>query len=231
MFDAAVPVRATIVGWREWFLVVARFLLRRGGYFRSGPHRGSQCLLHLGRYARPAWLAAVTWHNGWRLRGPPANPFPYFHEHVTPILWLSNAVSYVVPLMVPLRGALGEVRLLRGVYRGDPCALCRRNLSRLAVQRTTAERASDGHRVAGGTDGGVQRRRRHRAGLAASGAGQFRRSRYGFSSRWLDATTAWRRAGSSRAWRCAKTPACMCSFRFCCGSVCWRSGGGASIGT
>lgn len=46
----------------------------------------------------PGWLASITWHNGWRLRGPPAFPWPYFHEHVAPVLWLSNAVSYVVPL-------------------------------------------------------------------------------------------------------------------------------------
>jgi hypothetical protein len=98
MFDADASVRATNVGWRKSFLwwlglcavVVVTFVLVRTAvlnvFYTAGDMRD------------PSWLAAVTWHNGWRLRGPPANPFPYFHEHVAPILWLSNAVSYVVPL-------------------------------------------------------------------------------------------------------------------------------------
>jgi len=46
----------------------------------------------------PGWLATVTWHNDWRLHGPAAFPGLYFSEHVAPILWLTNAVSYLVPL-------------------------------------------------------------------------------------------------------------------------------------
>jgi hypothetical protein len=46
----------------------------------------------------PGWLASVTWHNGWRLHGPAAFPGPYFSEHLTPILWLTNAISFVVSL-------------------------------------------------------------------------------------------------------------------------------------
>jgi hypothetical protein len=46
----------------------------------------------------PGWLAFVTWHNGWRLHGPPGFPGPYFSDHVAPILWLTNAISFVPPL-------------------------------------------------------------------------------------------------------------------------------------
>jgi hypothetical protein len=46
----------------------------------------------------PGWLAFLTWHNDWRLHGPAAYPELYFSEHVMPILWLTNAISYLVPL-------------------------------------------------------------------------------------------------------------------------------------
>jgi hypothetical protein len=46
----------------------------------------------------PAWLASIAWHNGWRLRGPPAYPGSYLTEHVSLIFWLTNALSYVIPL-------------------------------------------------------------------------------------------------------------------------------------
>jgi len=46
----------------------------------------------------PGWLATVTWHNSWRLHGPPAFPGTYFIQHISPILWLTDAVSYIVPL-------------------------------------------------------------------------------------------------------------------------------------
>ena len=46
----------------------------------------------------PGWIASVTWHNTWHLHGPPAFHSPYFSEHLAPMLWLTNAVSFVLPL-------------------------------------------------------------------------------------------------------------------------------------
>jgi hypothetical protein len=46
----------------------------------------------------PGWLATITWRNNWHLYGPPAFPGPYFSEHVSPILWVTNAISFIVPL-------------------------------------------------------------------------------------------------------------------------------------
>jgi hypothetical protein len=46
----------------------------------------------------PGWLASITWHNGWHLYGPQAFSGPYFSEHLAPILWLTNAASFVIPL-------------------------------------------------------------------------------------------------------------------------------------
>jgi hypothetical protein len=46
----------------------------------------------------PSWIAFVTWRNGWRLHGPPGFPGPFFSEHIMPVLWLTDAVSYLPPL-------------------------------------------------------------------------------------------------------------------------------------
>jgi len=44
------------------------------------------------------WFASAAWHNGFDLHGPPAHNFSFFNVHMTPILWLTNAVSYALPL-------------------------------------------------------------------------------------------------------------------------------------
>jgi hypothetical protein len=46
----------------------------------------------------PGWIASVIWHNRWRLPGPPGFSGPYFAEHLSPMLGLINAISYVIPL-------------------------------------------------------------------------------------------------------------------------------------
>jgi hypothetical protein len=46
----------------------------------------------------PGWIAFVTWRNGWRLHGPLGFPGPFFSEHIMPVLWLTDAVSYLLPL-------------------------------------------------------------------------------------------------------------------------------------
>jgi hypothetical protein len=83
----------------------------------------------------PSWLASVIWHNDWRLHGPAAFPAPYFSEHVSPILWLANAVSYVVPLsrydLYAAWIAIIHALYAAGVYRAW----------RLSDDRLTAPRA------------------------------------------------------------------------------------------
>jgi hypothetical protein len=98
MSDDAIPLRATAgtfvqTAWRcLGFATVSAitFILVRIAvlniFYTTGDMRD------------PGWLAFITWHNGWRLRGPPGFPGPFFSEHVAPILWLTNAVSFVVPL-------------------------------------------------------------------------------------------------------------------------------------
>jgi len=46
----------------------------------------------------PGWFASVIWHNDWRLHGPPAFPGPFFSEHLVPLMWLANGLSFVPPL-------------------------------------------------------------------------------------------------------------------------------------
>ncbi len=69
----------------------------------------------------PGWIASVTWHNTWHLHGPPAFHAPYFSEHLAPMLWLTNAVSYVLPLAkfdyyAALIGAIHAL-YAAGIYR------------------------------------------------------------------------------------------------------------------
>lgn len=45
-----------------------------------------------------AWLATVAWHNNIQLNGPPAFWESFFKEHVSPIFWLTNIISYILPL-------------------------------------------------------------------------------------------------------------------------------------
>jgi hypothetical protein len=69
----------------------------------------------------PGWFASVTWHNTWHLHGPPAFHAPFFSEHLAPMLWLTNAVSYVLPLAkfdyyAALIGAIHAL-YAAGIYR------------------------------------------------------------------------------------------------------------------
>jgi hypothetical protein len=44
------------------------------------------------------WFSYAAWHNDMSLQGPPFHPFSFFNVHMAPILWLTNLLSYIVPL-------------------------------------------------------------------------------------------------------------------------------------
>jgi len=46
----------------------------------------------------PVWLASIAWHSDFGQHAPPAMPVSFFTSHVSPIFWLPNLVSYVLPL-------------------------------------------------------------------------------------------------------------------------------------
>jgi hypothetical protein len=46
----------------------------------------------------PGWFSTLAWHSTWRLAGPPAFSGSFFADHMSPIFWLTSAVSYVLPL-------------------------------------------------------------------------------------------------------------------------------------
>jgi hypothetical protein len=52
----------------------------------------------VGDLTDPGWQATIIWHNNWHLEGPPALSGSFFSEHISPIFWLVNLISYILPL-------------------------------------------------------------------------------------------------------------------------------------
>lgn len=50
-----------------------------------------------GDFTDGGWLATVAWHKDWQLMGPPAFNQSFFNEHVSPIFWLTNIASWILP--------------------------------------------------------------------------------------------------------------------------------------
>ncbi len=92
------PITTAVALWqqRSWrwlgliIVVLTTFILVRDAVLNV--------FYSIGDMIDGGWLASITWHNRWRLPGPPAFPWRYFSNHISPILWLTNAVSFVVPL-------------------------------------------------------------------------------------------------------------------------------------
>jgi hypothetical protein len=82
--------------WSPWTLIgyaaasVVAFLLVRTAILNL--------FYSVGDLHDPGWLATVAWRNGWLLIGPPSLGGSYFSEHISPIFWLTNLVSYLLPL-------------------------------------------------------------------------------------------------------------------------------------
>ncbi len=150
----------------------------------------------------------------------PAGPF--FSEHIVPIYWVFNAASYIVPL--------SHSPVFRRLPGRDSCAVCRRGVARLDADRTTCHRRFVGHRGNRGAGGDVQRNCRRGLATAAYGTGDPAFALWFAIAVLAPArNTSRRRYGSSRAWRCAKTPDFTCSACWYCGPACWP-GGGAGLG-